>query len=621
MKIFTASTHDSEYLIHKYWARKPANVVREFIKKYAIPDSYVLDPFCGSSVVNIESLKLGIDSIGIDINPVAVLIGEVLLRDVSLGELEKTYSDFQEKIAEKLKSAYSLGRVQIRHCTHIIVLRCKECGFVQEVNGSLCQKCGKRINANIGTLHSTRVISVTDSSGKEYKDKAILEEQTAKSQRADTRFLKSDINKYDQNFLTNKRILSYEGTSTRSFYTKRAFLTLAVMADFIHSIPSNLVRNFFLLTLTATSTQASRLIPSRNGLTTGGPAWSVPGFWIAKKHLEVNPVATFDVRFKKSLAAICSLKRKSFNSQAKSQILNGNCSDVLKKLQYKINGKIGYVFTDPPYGDSVPYLEVSAIWNSWLKAPAFYADEIVVSDSPDRNKRWERYKLDIIRAINTTADVLKENGYFTVTFNQLSLDAWHTLIYGFENAKLQYRDVSLVLPAVVPSKARFAMSGSYLGDYYLTFQKSNNFSERLTNRKLFEKQLIAAYVQAAAKREGRLNYPHIIRIAVALILKNGYISEATNWAKEIIGVNFLKRKESYYLLKVDNPSSSIDSEIDNAIAKVRAKGKKVSWDIISGIYDGYDFLEAPEISEIINRLKISSKQCKKQSQESELLFK
>ncbi|MCS6831446.1 MAG: site-specific DNA-methyltransferase, partial [bacterium] len=33
--------------MHKYWAKKPHNVVRAFILQYTRPGEVVLDPFCG----------------------------------------------------------------------------------------------------------------------------------------------------------------------------------------------------------------------------------------------------------------------------------------------------------------------------------------------------------------------------------------------------------------------------------------------------------------------------------------------------------------------------------------------------------------------------------------------
>ncbi len=39
-----ATTHESNYLMHKYWARKPANVIKEYIKYFTNENDVVLDP-------------------------------------------------------------------------------------------------------------------------------------------------------------------------------------------------------------------------------------------------------------------------------------------------------------------------------------------------------------------------------------------------------------------------------------------------------------------------------------------------------------------------------------------------------------------------------------------------
>ena len=45
-----AQAHTPMYLIHKYWARKPHNVVSEYIQHYSREGEIVLDPFGGSGV-------------------------------------------------------------------------------------------------------------------------------------------------------------------------------------------------------------------------------------------------------------------------------------------------------------------------------------------------------------------------------------------------------------------------------------------------------------------------------------------------------------------------------------------------------------------------------------------
>jgi len=54
-----AKTHSPMYIMHKYWARKPHNVVSEYIKNYTKEGDIVLDPFASSGVTAIKAVRLG----------------------------------------------------------------------------------------------------------------------------------------------------------------------------------------------------------------------------------------------------------------------------------------------------------------------------------------------------------------------------------------------------------------------------------------------------------------------------------------------------------------------------------------------------------------------------------
>ena len=65
----------------KYWGKKPHNIWREYIKNYTPKGGVFLDPFCGSATSIFESLKLGITSIGFDLNPISSFIIEAITSD------------------------------------------------------------------------------------------------------------------------------------------------------------------------------------------------------------------------------------------------------------------------------------------------------------------------------------------------------------------------------------------------------------------------------------------------------------------------------------------------------------------------------------------------------------
>jgi len=90
-------------MMHKYWGRKPHNVVSTYIESFTKPGGTVLDPFMGSGVVLIESVKAGRIGIGIDLNPLSCFIAENSIARLDIEEFENTF----EKIYSKCFSEFS----------------------------------------------------------------------------------------------------------------------------------------------------------------------------------------------------------------------------------------------------------------------------------------------------------------------------------------------------------------------------------------------------------------------------------------------------------------------------------------------------------------------------------
>src|SRR5665647_252318 len=103
-----AKRHTPMYLLHKYWARKPHNVVREYIEHYSTAGDIVLDPFCGSGVTAIEALKAGRKAIAIDLNPLALFITRMTVTPVDTKEFERWFDVLKENVKERIDSFYKV---------------------------------------------------------------------------------------------------------------------------------------------------------------------------------------------------------------------------------------------------------------------------------------------------------------------------------------------------------------------------------------------------------------------------------------------------------------------------------------------------------------------------------
>lgn len=97
---FSNSKSDSYNNIHPYPAKFIPEIPRKLMEILPIQEgSYILDPFCGSGVTLVEAQKLGYNSIGIDINPIACLISRV-----KINRLPFNFSEISNEIVNLARS-------------------------------------------------------------------------------------------------------------------------------------------------------------------------------------------------------------------------------------------------------------------------------------------------------------------------------------------------------------------------------------------------------------------------------------------------------------------------------------------------------------------------------------
>jgi len=92
---------DTAYITHGYH-RYPAKFIPQIVsrltEKYTKKDDLVVDPFGGCGTTLVESKILGRKSVGVDINPVAVLITKAKITPISPVKLEKEFSVLKDKL-------------------------------------------------------------------------------------------------------------------------------------------------------------------------------------------------------------------------------------------------------------------------------------------------------------------------------------------------------------------------------------------------------------------------------------------------------------------------------------------------------------------------------------------
>ena len=83
---------------------------------------------------------------------------------------------------------------------------------------------------------------------------------------------------------------------------------------------------------------------------------------------------------------------------------------------------IDFVFTDPPFGDFIPYAEVNQINELWLEKSTERKKEIIISAS--QNKGILDYQVMLSKVFSEIKRVLKDSSYAAVVFHAAKAQIW-----------------------------------------------------------------------------------------------------------------------------------------------------------------------------------------------------
>ena len=518
--------HTPMYNFHKYWSRKTWNVVGEFIETYCPENGIVYDPFGGSGVTALESLKRGRRVIISDISPISTEIIRLTIKPVSLKKLQEAYERVEKKVKNKIMQLYS------SHCRKCNAELYFECAIWKdekcvEIRYSSCPHCGDR------QIEGNKLIKFDKDLLKEI-DKHEIEEWYPKNPM------------YHVNGNPFKEKQKFE--SLDELFTKRNLYALAILMNEIENEPDKELKEFLKIGFTSMVHLCSRMTPVRPTRPLSS-AWTQHSYWHANEFMEQNVWQKFESSIVGKQGLIKAKEESNsyyknvkfakkfedvINGKADVFIYNGSCIDIMNDIRKSCGDKgcIDYIFTDPPYDSSIQYGELSFLWVAWLKKDKDYlekmdADEIIHNDK--QKKDFEVYTSLLRESFRGMFDILKQDKYLTLTFHNPTFKVRNAtirtgILSGFELEKIHHQELAHSSP-----KSLLQPFGSAQGDFYLRFHKpttgKEGFKPDVIDELRFEKIVIDTSIMILAERGEPTPYTIIINAIDPELSKRGFFSE------------------------------------------------------------------------------------------------
>lgn len=398
------------YGAHPYFTRRPPNVVLAYIGRHSTFGDVVLDPFGGTGVTAIEALLSGRRAIHNDLNPFANFI-TANIADTSL------------PTTAPLKHA--INRIE-RSCA--------------------------------GRLHELEAGS--ESVAKALIPDLPLPENIRLPRSSDVEFF------YD-------------------LFTRKQIVALALLKQAIDKESAENVRGPLLLAWSAAAAKLNKTFLSAEGRAEsrgGSSIFSIYRYKVADRCVELPLWETFKGRFVNILNAKEEVLRfrDVFNQthDSKHHVDSGRNLKIYGHDAARLTEVIGresvdYIFTDPPYGGHIAYLDLSVLWNHWLGqgvSPEVRASEAIVGGELKLSE--DHYKERLAESVKQCFSMLKADRWFSIVFQHWDMSYFSTILQASEEGGGELRSAVTQEGDVIWSMHKKKNSENVLsGEMILSFYK------------------------------------------------------------------------------------------------------------------------------------------------------
>ncbi len=397
--------HALRYNIHRYFTRRPYNVINTYIQHFTNKGDIVLDPFIGSGVTSVEALCLGRKTIAFDIEPLSTFITRmVCISPVDIVKLKNTFIKIEDSIKKDIHKFYKTSNKKIEKDFDKIVDQ-----------KNLWYPKGIRLPKN------------------------------------------ADVDTVDQ------------------LFTKKQLLALSTILKEIQTINDSTIRDLMKFTFSATLTFVNKMYDRGSS-----SPFAVYRYWMPKKIQEVNALKYFKRRFDallKGKGETNKLIGDFYKEGDTFKIYNQSSTELSKFIE---RNSIDYVFTDPPYGANIAYIDLSTMWDSWLgfKVKDEYREKEVI-EGGDLNKTQNQYKKLLYDSFEQLYDILKPGRWMSLVFHHKELKLWNAVINGCKDMGFEYVNTVAQPTKIFTLHKIKAPLRTLAGELIINFKKSK---ERIGER-------------------------------------------------------------------------------------------------------------------------------------------
>jgi len=225
-------------------------------------------------------------------------------------------------------------------------------------------------------------------------------------------------------------------------FTPRMLHGLARLRACILKVAGDPTRDLLLMAFSATLARINRTFLSttnRKESRGGSAIFSLYRYKVAKQTVELPLWQQFATRVDKLVQAKAETNERigDFYRDGDTAIFrHGSATELLEWMK---PGSVDYVYTDPPYGAHIAYLDLSTMWAAWLGLGISEADRRnEVIEGGELGKSRDEYHSLLSASLRQMHEVLKSGRWLSIVFAHRDTAYWEGLVDACREAGFEY---------------------------------------------------------------------------------------------------------------------------------------------------------------------------------------
>lgn len=261
-------------------------------------------------------------------------------------------------------------------------------------------------------------------------------------------------------------------------FTKKEILSLALLLKEIKKVKDKTFRELLTFTFSATLHYTNKTLRPEK---TASSITGVYRYWVPSKIADVNVWDYFERRFDHVLNGKNEtnvLIGNFYKDGDTCKIFNKSATELTKFIP---ENSIDYIFTDPPYGANIAYLDLSTMWDAWLDFKVTQKEkEQEVVEGGTLKKSQQSYIDLLTESFKQMFYVLKKDRWMSVVFHHKELKLWNAVVNGAKEAGFEYVN-TVSQPSMNAPTFRKIQSPlrALSSELIINFRKSNKPKDRI----------------------------------------------------------------------------------------------------------------------------------------------